>query len=332
MAEGRLRALVVGSGWGRHHAYAYQAHPQVDLVGLCVRHESERSLHLAQELQVPLFTDLGQALRETQPDVVSCATKEAQHEEVSVAALEAGAHVYCEKLLAHRLDSARRIVEAARRTGRRLMVGYNYRFSPSALKLREWVETGRLGELAFATALTFGYCLHHTLDLICSLLGEVEEVFCLFDDDPRFPVVIGLERYEEFVYSAGRVRSITLRFRNGAVGTLISSDAIRIGHPAVRVDVVGSQARCTMADIVGPLTLYTENRWGETWQPSLILDRLDLPSTTQAAVRAFVDAILSDKPTPVPGEEGWNRLLVEHALLRSAQERRVVRMEEVTPS
>jgi predicted dehydrogenase len=294
-------------------------------VGLCVRSESERSLALARELQVPIFTELEKALQETRPDVVSCATAEAQHEEVTVAALEAGAHVCCEKLMAHTLASAQRMVETAHRTGRQLMVSYNYRFSPSALKLREWIQAGKLGDLAFATALTFGYCLHHTLDLMISLVGEVDEVFGIFDDDPSFPRKLRLERYAEFVYSGGRVRSITLRFKNGAVGTLISSDAILVGHPAVRLDVVGSAARCTMADIVGALTLYTENRAGEIWLPSIVLDRLDLGSTTQAAVRAFVDAIVAGQPVPVPGEQGLNRLQVEHALSRSAQERRIVR-------
>ena len=67
MSESPLRALVVGSGWGRNHAYAYRAHPRVELVGLCGRGESERSLQLARDLQVPLFTDLDHALKETQP-------------------------------------------------------------------------------------------------------------------------------------------------------------------------------------------------------------------------------------------------------------------------
>jgi predicted dehydrogenase len=324
-----LRALVVGSGWGRHHAVAYHAHPHADLVGICGRHESERSAGLARELQVPLFTDLSTALRDARPDVVSCATKEAEHEQVTVAALEAGAHVYCEKMMAHTIASAQRMVKAAESADRSLMVGYNYRFSPSALELRSWIDAGKLGEIALATALTFGNCLHHTLDLVCSLLGVVEEVFCIFDTDTEFPTAIRLERYEEFSYSAGRVRSITLRFAGGAVGTLISSDAIRVGHPAVRLDVVGSDARCTMSDIVGSLTLFSENRRGEVWLPSLVLDRLDLPSTTQAAVTAFVDAVLGNREVPVPGTEGLNRLKVEHALLRSAEERRIVKIAEI---
>ncbi|HIE53465.1 MAG TPA: Gfo/Idh/MocA family oxidoreductase [Armatimonadetes bacterium] len=326
MADRKLRALVVGSGWGRNHALAYQQHPEVELVGICGRTASERSQALARELQVPLYVGLEKALAETQPDLVSCATKEAQHEEVTVAALRAGAHVCCEKMLAHTVASAERMVQTAQETGRELMCSYNYRFSPSALKLRELLDSGALGEPIYATALTFGYCLHHTLDLVCSLLGEVMEVYCIHEAPEEEQRTMRYERYEEFVYSAGRVRSITLKFANGAVGTLISSDWQRVGHPAVRVDLVGTRAWVNMADIVGTVTLYTENREAEVWLPSLILDRLDLPSTTQTAVKAFVEAIRDGKPVPVSGEEGLNRLRVERALLQSAQQGQPVRL------
>lgn len=325
MAE-KLRALVVGSGWGRNHALACHQHPDVELLGLCGRTASERSQALAHELQVPLYLGLAETLEKLKPDLVCCATREAQHEEVTVAALETGAHVYCEKMLADTVDGARRMVETAERVGRQLMCGYNYRFSPSALKLRELVQAGRLGRLAFGTALTFGYCLHHTLDLLCSLLGEVEEVFCLLNEDTgEEPTAIPFERYAEFAYSASRCRSITLQFADGVIGTLISSDYIRVGHPAVRVDLVGSRARANMADIVGTVTLYTENRETEQWLPSLILDRLDLASTTQAAVKAFIEAVRDGQPVPVPGRDGWNRLVVERALMQSAQSHQPVR-------
>jgi len=322
----RLKALVVGSGWGRNHALAYQAHPDVELVGICGRTESERNRSLADELQVPLLIGLERALDETQPDLVSVATKEPDHESATVTALEAGCHVICEKMLADTVAAAERMVAAAKRTGRQLMVGYNYRFSPSALKLRELIDSGELGELAFASALTFGYCLHHTLDLVCSLLGEVEEAYCVLNDQPGEQPKLRFEVHPEFAYSASKCRSIHLKFAGGVVGTLISSDYIRVGHPAVRVDIVGSKARCNMADIAGPVTVYTENREAYQFLPSLILDRLDLPSTTQAAVTAFVDAIRDGKPVPVPGEEGLNRLIVERALMQSAKSNQPVRL------
>jgi predicted dehydrogenase len=324
----KIRAVVVGGGWGRNHALAYQQHPDAELLGIIGRVGSEKTRALAREMQVPVYLGLAETLEKLQPDVLSCAAGEADHEEVTVTALEAGCHVCCEKLLADTVAGAERMVAAAQRTGRQLMCSYNYRFSPSALKLRELVESGELGHLAFATAFTFGYCLHHTLDLVCSLLGSVEEVYCVHRADPPEPPAMGYERYREFVYSGGLYRSISLKFTNGALATLISSDYMRVGHPAVRVDLVGSKARANMADIVGTVTVYREDRQATVWMPSLILDRLDLPSLTQTAVSRFIDAIRDGQPVPVPGEDGLDRLRIERALLQSAQENRPVRMGE----
>ncbi len=317
---GKLRVLVVGSGWGLHHGRAVRSHPEAELVGLCGRSESTRSLAAAAELQVPLIVGLEPALEQCRPDVVCCCTAEAEHATVTIAALEAGAHVLCEKMTADSLAAAERMVAAAERAGRRLGIGYNYRFSPSARKLRELVESGSLGGIVGAQALCFGYCLHHTLDLVCSLLGEVTECFELLHDQPPEPPSLGFIGFDEFVYSASACRSIQLRFASGAVASLVGSDFVRPGHPAVRLDLLGTRARCTMADIVGAVTVYRENREAEQWLPSLILDRLDLPSTTEALVRAFIDAIRDGHPPPVTGEEGLARLRLEAALARSARE------------
>ena len=324
MAE--LNALVVGSGWGRNHALAYHAHPDAELLGICGRGESDRSKTLARQLQVPLYTDLGDALAKLKPDIVSCATKEPDHESVTVQALEAGAHVYCEKMMADTVRGAARMVETAEKAGRQLMVGYNYRFSPSALKLREIINSGALGDIAFACAMTFGNCLHHTLDLVCSLMGDTREVYCVLEIDPPDKPAVKFERYETFAYSASRCRSINLRFDGGRVGALISSDYIRPGHPAVRIDVAGSKARANMDDIVGRVTVFGQNREAEVWIPSLIMDRLDLPSTTQAAVAAFVDALRDGKPVPIPGADGLNRLQLEEALLTSAEQNKPIHL------
>ncbi|MCC6443893.1 MAG: Gfo/Idh/MocA family oxidoreductase [Armatimonadetes bacterium] len=322
-----LRALVVGGGWGRNHALAYRQHTDADLVGIVGRSPDGNSRRLADELQVPLYLDLARALQEMSPDIVSCAAGEKDHEAVTVASLKAGCHVYCEKLLSDTLAGAQRMVATAEETGLKFMVGYNYRFSPSALHLRNLVESGRLGTVACANAFTFGYCLHHTLDLVCSLLGEVEEVYCALDTETGSePTVMRTEWYEEFVYSAARSRTAMLKFAGGAVAALQSSDYQRVGHPAVRVDVVGSQARANMDDIVGKVHLFTGDRAAELYLPSLIMDRLDLGSTTQAAVKAFVDAVRDGKPVPVPGQEGLKRLEIEAALLCSARKNRPIRL------
>jgi predicted dehydrogenase len=319
---------VVGTGWGRHHAEGYSQAEGVELVGFCVRGESERSLAAARRFNVPLFVGLAEMLAKVRPDLVSVASREAEHREVAIAALEAGAHVYCEKPLAETVEDAAAMVAAARRAGRQLMAGYNYRFSPSMQQLKSVIDAGRLGPVLYAQALTFGYCLHHTIDLLCCFLGEVEEVFGTFRPEGPAPTAIATQYIGDWCYSAGASRTIQLRFRSGTVAQLASSDYQLFEHPAVRIDLGGTRARATVDDIVGAVTVYGAARMAEVWRPSLIRDRLDLGSTAVAAVRAFAAAVRAGRPAPVPGEQGLQMLRLERACVRSQRLGRPVGLDD----
>ncbi|MFD2081715.1 Predicted dehydrogenase [Actinopolymorpha cephalotaxi] len=126
-----LRVLVVGLGnMGRSHALAYARIPEYDVVGVCTRHVTD--LDLPEPLKdAKRFTSYEQALAELRPDVVSINTLPDTHATYAIQAMEAGAHVFVEKPLAESVESAQAVVDTARRTGRKLVVGYILRRHPS---------------------------------------------------------------------------------------------------------------------------------------------------------------------------------------------------------
>lgn len=67
------------------------------------------------------------------------------HEEAVIAALKAGKHVLCEKPLSNTVESCRRMLEAARASGRTLATGFNHRYYPSMKFLKQAVDDGRIG-------------------------------------------------------------------------------------------------------------------------------------------------------------------------------------------
>jgi predicted dehydrogenase len=132
MNAGSLRILVVGCGnMGASHARAYRSMPGVEIVGLVSRGESKRQLATNLALQAPLFDDLSTALATLTPDAVCISTYPDTHEAFTLAAIEAGCHVFVEKPLAPDTESARRMVEAALRADRKLVVGYILRHHPT---------------------------------------------------------------------------------------------------------------------------------------------------------------------------------------------------------
>ncbi|RWR02490.1 oxidoreductase [[Pantoea] beijingensis] len=132
MSNSPLRILMVGCGnMGRSHALACQRLEAFELCGLVSTGSSKQVLGKQLNDNLPLFDDLSQALVATSPDAVCIATWPDSHEAYALMALEAGCHLFIEKPLAATLEGARRVVDAARKAERKLVVGYILRHHPA---------------------------------------------------------------------------------------------------------------------------------------------------------------------------------------------------------
>ena len=139
-----LRVLVVGCGhMGTSHARAYHSLANdFQIVGLVARNPGSR-----QKLNAELggrhaeFADFKDALARTKPDAVCISTYPDTHAAYAVAALEAGAHVFLEKPVAENIAECERVIATARRTGRKLVVGYILHVHPSWQKFTEIART-----------------------------------------------------------------------------------------------------------------------------------------------------------------------------------------------
>jgi predicted dehydrogenase len=131
-------------------------------------------------------------------DIVCIYTPDHLHGQHIAQAFEAGKHVICTKPLVNSLEDARRILEAGRRTGRKLLVGQSTRFFEPFQRQRKAFERGELGELEFvdahyihrmdwfyekspwaATSTDWAFlCMSHPVDLARWYLGRIVEVLC----------------------------------------------------------------------------------------------------------------------------------------------------------
>ena len=133
----KKRVLVVGLGnMGMSHALAYTRIPGFEVVGVCERHIDKRKLPDALK-GAKKFSNFETALAELKPDVVSINTLPDTHADFAIKAMEAGAHVFVEKPLADTVANAEKVVETAKRTKRKLVIGYILRHHPSWVKFIE---------------------------------------------------------------------------------------------------------------------------------------------------------------------------------------------------
>lgn len=153
----KLRAGIIGCGgiaFGKHMPGLAKLHEWVEMVAFCDTIE-ERAVRAAREFGTDgakVYTDYRKLLEDKTLDLVHICTPNKSHAEITVAALENGKHVMCEKPMAKTAEGARRMVEAARKTGKKLTIAYQNRFRADSQYLYKVCRRGDLGEIYFAKA------------------------------------------------------------------------------------------------------------------------------------------------------------------------------------
>ena len=130
-----IRVLVVGCGnMGKSHAKAYHNLDGFEICGIVSRGDSKAVLNDELGGGYDLYSDYDEALAKSNADAVCISTYPDTHEEFTIKAFEAGCHVFLEKPVAPTVAGCERVVAAARKAGKKLVVGYILRHHPS------WVE------------------------------------------------------------------------------------------------------------------------------------------------------------------------------------------------
>lgn len=156
MAKQMHKIGIIGCGGianGKHMPSLKQI-DNVEMVAFCdiIRERAEKA---AKEYGTPdakVYTDYKELLADKDIDIVHVLTPNREHSFITVDALEAGKHVMCEKPMAKTPEEAKKMVDAAKRTGKKLTIGYQSRQRINSQTLKRAVDNGELGEIYFARA------------------------------------------------------------------------------------------------------------------------------------------------------------------------------------
>ena len=145
----RLRYGVVGAGSiaDKKHLEAYSRFENVELTAICDEDINRANL-LAHKYNIPnVFRDFREMFDNAKLDFISICTPNYLHKPVSVYALQKGIHVHCEKPIALSANEAKIMIEAKNKSGKKLMVGLNNRFTNASFYVRNYINEGNLGEI-----------------------------------------------------------------------------------------------------------------------------------------------------------------------------------------
>jgi len=155
MAE-KLRAGIIGCGGiaNQKHMPCLAKTGKAEMVAFCDIVE-EKATKAAKEYGSPdakVYTDYKKLLEDKTLDMVYVLTPNKSHSFITIDALEADKHVMCEKPMAKTSKEAKAMVEAAKRTGKLLTIGYQTRYQSTSQYIKQSVERGDLGDVYFAKA------------------------------------------------------------------------------------------------------------------------------------------------------------------------------------
>jgi predicted dehydrogenase len=152
----KLKVAIIGCGGianGKHMPSLKKLN-HVELAAFCDVFE-ERALKAREQFgaeESKVYQDYQDLLNDTTIDVVHVCTPNDSHAEITIAALESGKHVMCEKPMAKTSEEAERMLEAAKQTGKKLTIGYQNRYRQDSQYLHKYCEEGGLGEVYLAKA------------------------------------------------------------------------------------------------------------------------------------------------------------------------------------
>ncbi len=153
-----VRYGIIGCGAiaQRRHMPEAAANPESTVAALADP-VADRVKTLAQQYGAEAYTDYKKMLKQAQLDAVVVCGPNALHAQMSIDALKAGLHVLCEKPMATARQDARRMITAAKKANRHLMIGLNQRLMPPHVRAREILDSGRLGKvISFRTTFKHG--------------------------------------------------------------------------------------------------------------------------------------------------------------------------------
>ena len=283
--------------------------PGVEVSAIAARDRS-RAVETADQWSIPLVFDSYQAMIESDDiDAVYIATPASLHREWTIAAIEAGKHVLCEKPLAANAEDAARIADAADRSSVVVMEAFHWRYHPIVAQMRSILDAGILGTIERINArfevdasvipptdIRFDLSIGGgaTMDIGCYPASWVRWAI---DGEPE---VVSAEAVCPVPDIDGSLRA-ELSWPSGVKGTILGSMiSEEPGHNA-SLEVVGSDATMFVDNPLAPQT-------GASLQirrPDGVVDIPVLPGSTYVAqLVAFRDAVAFGTPFPTTARDG----------------------------
>ena len=345
-----VRVAIIGAGGIARYAHVpgYQAQEDVELAAVCDVVPG-KAAELAGEFNIPhAYDSCAEMLDREELDAVSVCTPNSAHKEATLAALNAGLHVLCEKPIAMNLHEGREMVEAGRKSGKVLQVGLHMRFGAEAQTLKRFVDARELGDIYYGEATTMrrrgipswgvftqkefqggGALIDigvHALDQAMWLMGNPKPSSVLGATYATFGrranVVSPWGPWDPAKFDVDDMSVALIRFENGATLMLRACWAAHIGENITETRVLGTEGGAFMS----PLRIYKD-------APETMIDitpwHLPKVRAHTKEIEHFIACVRGETECMVVPEQVLDVQAVIDAIYKSAESGREVCLDEL---
>ncbi len=343
-----LRVGVIGLGIGRGHLKSYQENPLVKEVVIADL-DPERLAAVGDEYKIAKrYTDPLKMLAKEKLDAVSVATPNKFHAPLTIAAIEAGCHVLCEKPMAMSVAEAEAMQAAADKAGKKLAINFSYRFSPMSYALKQQVDAGVVGNIYFGRTVwhrrrgmpKFGGWFGnkdlagggplidlgvHRIDLALWLMGHPEPI--AVSGSAYNVIAKRLAEEQQKHYSVEDLAAGIVKFANGATLIVEASWALNNNENEHMVtSLYGDRGGLVQKNTGGTYQFTAEvltEEGGNLY--TRVLARATV--TPPTPFEEFINAIVEDREPMASGRQGIKVQKILDGLYRSAAEGREIRFD-----
>ena len=298
---------------------------------------NEKSIEWANSLGIKeTYKDYKKILEDPEISAVLICASTDQHSKLSMEALKAGKHVFCEKPIDHDVNKIKEVLDVVKESGKKYQVGFNRRFDHNFKAIRDAVVAGKVGKQQIIkitsrdpeppsidyVKVSGGIFLDmtiHDFDMVRYLSGsEIEEVYAA-----------GSVTVDPEIGKAGDVDTavITLKLENGATAVIDNCRASCYGYDQ-RAEVFGDKGCVAISNDSDSNAVYSSKDGVTAEKPMFFfLQRYMMAYANE--IDQFVEAIVNDTPTPVNANDGLQPVLIGLAAKKSAAENRPVKIAEI---
>ncbi len=343
----KIKVGIIGTGnISRSHMNSYVNNPSVELYALCDIDEGRLKAAGKEYGIEKLYTNLDEMLALGELDAVSVTTWNSEHAPCTIAALNAGKHVLCEKPMATTVEDAKAMEEAAKKSGKLLMIGFVRRFGEDMKLLKDFQSVDYMGDIYYTKATYlrrngnpmgwFGDKARsgggplidlgvHVIDFVRYVIGNPKPISVygatfrklLARENIKTPkAYVSASATDHDICDVEDLATAMVRFDNGAVLQIEASFSLNIENDEGKIQLFGTKAGVTIGDTLKFISEVNDYMADVEIKAN---SRMDFDKIFQGEIDHFVDCIINGTECRNPANDGVEIMKILTAIYKSAE-------------